>query len=297
MPRKLILILRIFLAVSLIANPLLQTSAQSPMFKMVAKKATSSVCSPDADAQKFIDSTGITGVNATAICNLVKQLKDSSIWNDIDIIYPFISSTSSTQAFNLKNPAAFKLAFNGTWTHDASGADPAAANTAYATTGYIPSSSGTMTTSSSHIAIDILENSAGAGADNYDIGTFNSVTQSLLLSSTAAGGNAATRNLSENILFSTATTIGLWVSSHTTSTATDFYYNNAVVLNSGAASNGSLPSVDIYLANINLNGGGTYSSSAAGRKMDFVTAGAGLSAAKVSTLYNIISIYKTAIGR
>ena len=154
-----------------------------------------------------------------------------------------------------------------------------------------------MTTSSSHIAIDILENSAGAGADNYDIGTFNSVTQSLLLSSTAAGGNAATRNLSENILFSTATTIGLWVSSHTTSTATDFYYNNAVVLNSGAASNGSLPSVDIYLANINLNGGGTYSSSAAGRKMDFVTAGAGLSAAKVSTLYNIISIYKTAIGR
>lgn len=250
----------------------------------------------DPDGQRVIDSVGASGADAIAICTLIKMYKDSGLWAKRDVINPFFGSTAATQAFNFKDPATFKLAFVGSWTHSASGADPAAASTAYATTGYIPSSSGSMTTSSASIAIDIVENYAGAGADNYDIGAFNSVTQAMLLTATGNGTTTATRNLSENITNpGVVTTIGLWTSSHTTSTNTDFYYN-AINIGSGTSSNGSLPTYQIYLGNINLTGG-TYSSSAAGRKMDFIAIGQGLTAAEVATEYNILSIFKTAIGR
>ena len=73
----------------------------------------------DADAQRFIDSSGITDfTQKIAINNFVKQLKDSSLWTKFVAIYPMVGGTATTTKWNLKDPrnldAAYRLTFYGT---------------------------------------------------------------------------------------------------------------------------------------------------------------------------------------
>jgi len=83
----------------------------------------------DADAQAFITAAGITNsTQQNAINNLVISLKGFNIWVKMKAVYPFVGGTSTTHKFNLKNPldtnAAFRLVFNGGWTHSSTGALP-----------------------------------------------------------------------------------------------------------------------------------------------------------------------------
>ena len=80
----------------------------------------------DADAQRFIDSSGISNnTNKLALYNLAKQLKDSSLWAKFIAIYPMIGGTASTTKWNLKDPrdldAAYRLTFNGNPTYTNTG--------------------------------------------------------------------------------------------------------------------------------------------------------------------------------
>ena len=96
----------------------------------------------DPDAVAFLTAAGITDPTITsAIDTLVVDLKDYGIWSKMKALYPFVGGTASTHKFNLKNPldtdAAFRLVFNGGWTHSANGALPNGTN-AYADTKLIP---------------------------------------------------------------------------------------------------------------------------------------------------------------
>jgi len=87
----------------------------------------------DADAQAFIDAAGITdATQQSAINTLVTDLKGYGIWSKMKAIYPFVGGTSSTHKWNLKDPrdldAAFRLVFNGGWTHSSTGALPNGTN-------------------------------------------------------------------------------------------------------------------------------------------------------------------------
>ena len=97
----------------------------------------------DSDAQAFITATGITdAIQIEAIDNLVVGLKDDGLWIRLDAIYPMVGGTETAHKFNLKNPAdtnaAYRLSFNGGWTHSATGALPNGTN-AWANTHYVPS--------------------------------------------------------------------------------------------------------------------------------------------------------------
>lgn len=92
----------------------------------------------DPDAQAFITAAAITDPTQQAAINqLVVDLKGYNIWSKMQAVYPFVGGTSSTHKFNLKNPldtdAAFRLVFNGGWTHSSTGATPNGTN-AYADT-------------------------------------------------------------------------------------------------------------------------------------------------------------------
>ena len=94
--------------------------------------------SVDADAQLFITNAAITDpTQKTAINNLVVALKGYGIWTKMKAIYPFVGGVASSHKFNLRNPldtdAAFRLVFNGGWTHSVNGALPNGTN-AYADT-------------------------------------------------------------------------------------------------------------------------------------------------------------------
>jgi len=89
--------------------------------------------SVDADAQAFITAAGITdATQQSAINTLVVDLKGYSIWTKIKALYPFVGGTSATHKWNLKDPrdldAAYRLVFNGGWTHASTGATPNAVN-------------------------------------------------------------------------------------------------------------------------------------------------------------------------
>lgn len=92
----------------------------------------------DADAQAFVTAANIQDqVEATAVNDLVVGLKADGIWSKMKAVYPFVGGTATSHKFNLKNPvdsdAAFRLVFNGGWTHSSTGALPNGTN-AYANT-------------------------------------------------------------------------------------------------------------------------------------------------------------------
>jgi len=87
----------------------------------------------DADAQAFITAAAITdATQQAAIDTLVKGMKADGIWTKMKAIYPFVGGTATTHKWNLKDPrdldAAFRLVFNGGWTHSSTGATPNGTN-------------------------------------------------------------------------------------------------------------------------------------------------------------------------
>lgn len=87
----------------------------------------------DADAQAFITAAAITDpTQQTAINTLVKGIKADGTWTKMKAIYPFVGGTASAHKWNLKDPrdldAAFRLVFNGGWTHSSNGATPNGTN-------------------------------------------------------------------------------------------------------------------------------------------------------------------------
>ena len=92
----------------------------------------------DADALAFISAAAITdATQKSAIDKLVVDLKGYGIWTKMKAIYPFCGGSAFAHKFNLRSPidsdSAFRLVFNGGWTHSSTGAKPNGTN-AYANT-------------------------------------------------------------------------------------------------------------------------------------------------------------------
>jgi hypothetical protein len=118
----------------------------------------------DPDAGAFINVTGIGGIEAVAINNLVNQLKSAGLWTYMKAIYPMVGNSADTCRFNLVNPqntdAAFRLSFFGTWTFSNSGAKPDGVAGTYADTFFVPSTG--FTTTNGHFSYYSFTNNAAA---------------------------------------------------------------------------------------------------------------------------------------
>jgi hypothetical protein len=87
----------------------------------------------DPDAQAFLTATAITDPTiSSAINTFVVSWKNYGLWTKSYALYPFVGGTSSTHKFNLKDSrdldAAYRLGFNGGWTHSSTGALPNGVN-------------------------------------------------------------------------------------------------------------------------------------------------------------------------
>jgi len=69
----------------------------------------------DPDAQAFIDATGISGTEATAINTLVLDLKADNLWDKMKVIYPMVGGTSDTMKYNLVDPQDTDAAYRIDW--------------------------------------------------------------------------------------------------------------------------------------------------------------------------------------
>lgn len=125
----------------------------------------------DADAQAFLSAAGITDATQQAAINtLVVDLKGYGIWSKMKAVYPFVGGTASTHKYNLVNPvdsdAAFRLVFNGGWTHSSTGATPNGTN-GYADTKLIPNTNLTLNSCSFSV---YSRNNVTPGPNNQSFG-------------------------------------------------------------------------------------------------------------------------------
>lgn len=247
----------------------------------------------DVDAQKYIDSAGITNATEkTAISNCVKQLKDSALWNKLDAIYPFLGSTSASCKWNLKNPvnsnAAFRLTFSGGWTFSSTGALPNGVN-GYANT-YWNSISNAGTANAS-VGIYLRTNTADGA--KIDMG--------FLRSSPTAITGVTIRFGSE--YYGAINTNGAGAITNTNTTG--FYALSTIVLNNiimhkngtntaKAITSTSSGNLNVFIGARNSDGAPVLYSDRE-HIIDFL--GDGLTSAELIKLYNIFTTFKTAVGR
>lgn len=213
----------------------------------------------DPDAGAFINATGIGGIQAVAINNLVNELKSAGLWGLMMAIYPMVGGTAFAHKFNLVNPqdtdAAFRLNFVGGWTHSASGAKPDGVAGTYADTFFNPTTH--LSTTNGHISNYSFTNSAPA--DDVEIGAGVSGGAETLIAHRFSDGNGYVFWASGGGGFGSDRSNGFFINNR--QAVTDGWYNASRVINIGSGTNN--PNRTFYLAAQN-NGTGTYRNSSRG---------------------------------
>lgn len=248
----------------------------------------------DPDAQLFFNAESAAGVTlTTTVKNAVNQsvlsLKANSLWTKMKFWYPIVGNTATAQKFNLINPLdsnpAYRLVFNGGWTHSSLGALPNGVN-AYASTFLIPNTVFGAGYASIGVYINQALTVGGArpmGSTNMDI---------LINTSFVRGANKASTNTT---VTGTLPMDGFIVNSRTSSTST-FFMNR-----SGTFTTGTITAVPTYATTTDIvlganNSNGTITSYSTGRIAlaycsDFLTQ------AEATILKSIVQTYQTALGR
>lgn len=126
----------------------------------------------DSDAQAFFTAAGISdATQKTAVNTLVLAIKAASLWTGMKAIYPMVGGTGTTHKYNLKDPrdldAAFRLNFQGGWTHSSNGALPNGTS-GYADTFFVPS-----VQFSSNVGSLGYYSRTSTASDGYELGCSN----------------------------------------------------------------------------------------------------------------------------
>jgi hypothetical protein len=251
----------------------------------------------DPDAQAFITASGISGTNATAINQLVLDLKSANIWTKFKAIYPIIGGSASSHKFNLINPldtnGAFRLSFSTGWTHSSTGMLPNGTS-AFTDTFIVPNTS--LLADSNHLSFYRRTNLA-TGSSSSTIGSDNGSTGYCRMTIRGAsnqtahiyGGTNGTYNSPET------SSLGLYVAVRSSSTASQLYKNGSLVGN-GNSANGSTSQITQTL----LIGAARSSTSVTyydNKQCAFASIGDSLTAGEVTSFNTAVATFQTTLGR
>ena len=265
-------------------------------------KAKSSAIIPgnDTDAQAFITAAGITDTTQqSAINTLVTTLKGYGVWSKMKAIYPFVGGTANAHKFNLKDSrdsnAAFRLQFNGGWTHSSTGAKPNGTN-AYTDTFLNPSTS--LTNNNYHLSH--YSRTQKPTSTEVDIASMNggaSVTAIALDQYYAGAGKAfVAGDYNTSVIVNADTnTLGMLVGSRTSQTSAKMFMNNVQKGSTLTLSNpNTLPNVTIF---IGANHSGVSILEFSSKECAFASIGDGLTDTEVANFYTAVQTFQTTLGR
>ena len=257
----------------------------------------------DADATAFIAAAGITNlIQASAINMLVNDLKAYGLWTKMKALYPMVGGTATSHKFNLKDPrdldAAYRLVFNGGWTHTSTGALPNG-TTGYADTFFIPSTS--LTNNSSHLSYYSRTNRGLRNA--YTIGSYQGTptNNNMDLRFYQNFGNKTSSAQYDGwdgldyAGYTPTTTSCFAIASKTALNLNKIYENGILKGTNTYTSTKSLPNVRVLI--------GAQSSGTAGvsgydiLESAFATIGDGLSDTEAANFYNSVQKFQTTLGR
>jgi hypothetical protein len=247
----------------------------------------------DPDAQAFITAAAITNpTQQSAVNQLVVDLKGYGVWTKMKAIYPFVGGTASTHKFNLKNPldtdAAFRLTFNGGWTHSSNGALPNATN-AFANSFLTPSAQ--LPLNSTHISYYSRTNGAASG---NCFGTANSGLTNRTLWQFGGNTNYVSVYTAPADYFNyNLNSSSLLIANRTASNLTNAWQGGVKRATSTNASV-ALTTVPIYFGGNNANGTADSFSNA---QCAFASIGDGLTDTEASNFYTAVQTFQTALNR
>ncbi len=251
----------------------------------------------DPDALSFITAASITdNTQKSAINQLVLDLKAYGLWNKMQAIYPFVGGTASSHKFNLKDPrdldAAFRLVFNGGWTHSATGVTGNGVN-AYVNTFYNPFLNSSINQGSFGVynRTNVIAAAASFGANN----------------ATFEGSQIYIKNIDNNLYWANNDYIldGAFVNANpitgfyqttinpSTTTIKEVYRNN-VVLNTQTRLIPALPNVSMAFGARNVN---NTIEAYDPREYCFFYIGQNLTAAEISNYYTAVQAFQTTLSR
>lgn len=254
----------------------------------------------DNDVAAFIAATGITGSAVIAVNTLVQSLKDENLWNTFDCIYPMVGGNANAHKYNLKNPqdtdAAYRLEFNGGWTHNSDGAKPDGVSGTYADTYYNLLTN--LTTANGSLSYYSFTDNAAA--DMAEIGALDNTgpagtpTDSFIRVFSIPSGRAyyAWGGGDPNLLISDS--LGYYILSSQTSTTVDGWKNGNEIINNGTGLNRGLPNRNVYLGAYN---GATTDIGNSTRGCSFATIGDTIPSGKELTLSTIVNTFQSNLSR
>ena len=246
----------------------------------------------DPDAQAFITAAGITdNTQKSAINTLVLDMKGYGIWTKMKAIYPFVGGTASTHKWNLKDPqdtnAAFRLVFNGGWTHSANGALPNGTN-AYAESFLTPLTS--LSANSTHLSyysrtnVNLTQIEIGCQDVNaYTIIEARTVNVSYFLVNTNTITGVADTN-----------SAAFYIANRTASNVTNGFRNSSKIFNSTVASS-ALPIQSIYIGA--LKNPSSIAQFFSTKQCAFASIGDGLTDAEAANFYTAVQNFNTTLTR
>jgi hypothetical protein len=256
----------------------------------------------DLDTVAFAAATGITGSAVIAVNNLVVSLKNENIWNNLYAIYPMVGGNATAHKYNLKNPqdtnGAYRLNFQGGWTHNSDGAKPDGIAGTYADTFAVPStlfiaSNASGIPSSGSLSYFSFTNSTAAGTP-FEIGATGAARSgecSIIMRD--AGGNQFHVFAGTDTGIGAASSDGFSVYSIGQlgdNTKVDF--KNGVQIQSGNVGGTTLTNRTLFLGACN---DGTTSLGNSDRGCSFATIGLFIS--NMTTFSTIVNNFQIALGR
>lgn len=246
----------------------------------------------DPDAQAFFTAAGITdNTQKNAINTLVINCKAAGIWTKMKAIYPFVGGTATTHKFNLKNPAdtnaAFRLVFNGGWTHSSNGALPNGVNS-FAESYLTPSTS--LSANSAHLSYYSRTN---VNLTQIEIGCQDVNAYTIIEARTA---NVSYFLVNTNTISGVADTNSeaFYLANRTASNVTNGFINSSKIFNSTVASS-ALPIQSIYIGALHNPGGAAQYYST--KQCAFSSIGDGLTDTEALVFNQIVEGYQYELGR
>jgi hypothetical protein len=255
----------------------------------------------DPDAQAFITAAAITDPTQQAAINqLVVDLKGYSIWSKMKALYPFVGGTATSHKFNLKNPldtdAAFRLVFNGGWTHSSTGALPNGTN-AYADTVFNPSTN-FNTSTFNHLSYYSRTNSAIAS--EYVMGIYDGTSTNALICRRDTNLSFFVADYPSGTSYRSASGSvtdgrGLFLGTQTGANAKLFRNGSVIYSNTGATLNNAIANQRLYIGV--LNNTTTIEDTWTDKECAFASIGEGLSDTEAANFYTAVQAFQTTIGR
>jgi hypothetical protein len=253
------------------------------------------------DAQAFIAAAAITDTTQqNAIIQLVSDLKTSGVWAKSKAIYPMVGGTATTHKFNLKDPrdldAAFRLQFNGGWTHSATGALPNG-TTGYADTFFNPVA---QSSAQNSFFLSVYSRTNSNIGFPYDIGNADSWGSGTKFTGIITRYNNGNRYISVCDAYSSAngeTDSRAFYCGGTNGSSNQRLYRNGTSVLSGTSQQSGFSNCNIYISAVNSLLSVPAANGYSNKQLAFASLSDGLSATETANYYTAVQAFQTSLLR